>query len=161
MTLMARTETEDDLLIATFHLGAGVFGLDTGAIQEVVMTGEITPVRHAPPYVAGIRNLRGRIITVIDLCRRLDLGAATLGRESRILVAEWKGEPIGLLVDRVADALALEPEALETAPPNLHGVQMQKMRGVFRCGERLAALLDLDAVLATADLHTTGEERRG
>ena len=69
------------------------------------MVGELTPVRHAPDYVAGIRNLRGRIITVIDLCVRLGLGAVEIGPESRILIADWKGEPVGLLVDRVADAI--------------------------------------------------------
>jgi purine-binding chemotaxis protein CheW len=117
----------------------------------VVMVGEITPVHHAADYVAGIRNLRGRIITVIDLCVRLSLGAVENGPENRILIADWKGEPVGLLVDRVADAVALEAGNLESAPPNLHGLQMQKLRGVFRSGERLVALLDLAAVLGADD----------
>jgi purine-binding chemotaxis protein CheW len=101
--------------------------------------------------VAGIRNLRGKIITVIDLCVRLGLGYVEIGPESRILIADWKGEPVGLLVDRVDDAIALEADGLEPAPPNLHGLQMQKVRGVFRSGERLAALLDLAAVLGADD----------
>jgi len=114
--------------------------------------------------VAGIRNLRGRIITVIDLCVRLGLDAIEIGLESRILIADWKGEPVGLLVNRVADAVALEADGLEPAPPNLHGVQMQKLLGVFRCGERLAALLDLTAVLNTDDRTGTpiaNENKRG
>jgi purine-binding chemotaxis protein CheW len=101
--------------------------------------------------VAGIRNLRGKIITVIDLCVRLGLGYVEIGAESRILIADWKGEPVGLLVDRVDDAIALEAGALEPAPPNLRGLQMQKVLGVFRSGERLAALLDLAAVLGDDD----------
>jgi purine-binding chemotaxis protein CheW len=149
-------EIEEDLLIATFYLGGddGFFAIDATLIQEVIMVGELTPVRHAPGYVAGIRNLRGRIITVIDLCVRLDIGAVKVGPDSRILIADWKGEPVGLLVDRVADAIAIEACALEPAPPNLHGIQMQKLLGVFRNGERLAALLDLAAVLG-------GEGRTG
>lgn len=115
------------------------------------MVGELTPVRDAPSYVAGIRNLRGRIITVIDLCVRLGLGCVDIGPESRILIADWKGESLGLLVDQVADAISVEAEKLEAAPPNLDGVQMQNLRGVFRSGERLAALLDLAAVLGTDD----------
>ena len=61
-------ETDKTLLVATFQLGSndGVFGIDATLIQEVVMVGELTLVRHAPDFVAGIRNLRGRIITVID-----------------------------------------------------------------------------------------------
>ena len=144
---------EEDLLTATFQLGGDdcVFGINAILIQEVVMVGELTPVRHAPEYVAGIRNLRGRIITVIDLSMRLGLGFVEIGPESRILIADWKGEPVGLLVDRVADAIEVGAGALEPAPPNLHGVQMQKLLGVFRSGERLAALLDLAAVLGADD----------
>jgi purine-binding chemotaxis protein CheW len=153
-TNISKPMVDEDLLIATFQLGDGIFGIDTTLIQEVTMVGELTPVRHAPDHVAGIRNLRGRIITVVDLCVRLGLGFVEVGPESRILIADWKGEPIGLLVDRVADAISVEAGNLEPAPPNLHGVQMQKLKGVFRSGERLAALLDLAAVLG-------GEDRAG
>ena len=139
----------EELLIATFQLGGqdGTFGIDATAIQEVVMVGELTPVRHALDYVIGIRNLRGRIITVIDLSVRLGLGYVPIGPQSRILIAGWKGESIGLLVSKVSDAIALEASAMEAPPQNLHGVQMQKLLGVFRTGHRLAGLLDLGAVL--------------
>jgi methyl-accepting chemotaxis protein len=163
---VSNPEIAEDLLVATFQLGSdgGVFGVDATLIQKVVMVGELTPVRHAQAYVAGIRNLRGRIITVIDLCVRLGLGAVEIGPESRILIADWKGEPVGLLVDRVEDAVAVEAGGLEPAPPNLHGVQMQKLLGVFPSGERLAALLDLAAVLDT-DERTgkamSNEDKRG
>src|SRR5208337_4889093 len=100
VTGISNPETAEDLLISTFQLGDddGVFGIDATLIEEVVMVGELTPVRHAPAYVAGIRNLRGRIITVIDLCVRLGLGAVKIGPECRILIADWRGEPVGLLV---------------------------------------------------------------
>jgi purine-binding chemotaxis protein CheW len=162
---VSNSEVGGELLTATFELGSeGLFGIDATLIQEVVMVGEITPVRHAADYVAGIRNLRGRIITVIDLCVRLGLGAVRIDPENRILIADWKGEPVGLLVDRVADAVTLEAGDLEPAPPNLHGVQMQKLRGVFRSGERLAALLDLAAVLGADERSgkpQSNEEKRG
>jgi purine-binding chemotaxis protein CheW len=148
----ANSKSEEELLVCTFVLGdGGMFGIDAPLIQEVVMKGEITPVRHAPDFVAGIRNLRGRIITVIDLCVRLGLGAVNAGPESRVLIAGWRGELVGLLVDRVADAVAIRQDDLERPPSNLQGVQMQKLRGVFRTGGRLAALLDLEAVLGGDD----------
>jgi purine-binding chemotaxis protein CheW len=165
-TSVTNAYVEEDLLTATFQLGEGqgVFGIDATLIQEVVMVGELTPVRHAQEYVAGIRNLRGRIITVIDLCVRLGLGNVELGPESRILIADWKGEPVGLLVDRVTDAVAVAAGEVEAAPPNLHGVQMQKLVGVFRSGDRLVALLDLASVLDTDDRAgkpQSNEEKRG
>lgn len=165
-SMVSNPETAVDLLIATFQLGGddGIFGVDASLVQEVVMVGELTPVRHSPDYVAGIRNLRGRIITVIDLCVRLGLGSVEIGPESRILIADWKGEPVGLLVDRVADAITLGAGELDSAPPNLHGVQMQKLLGVFRTGERLAALLDLAVVLGSDERianQASNQEMRG
>lgn len=152
-TEVSAMKTEEDLLVATFRLGGGAFGIDTALIQEVVMTGDLTPVRHAPSYVAGIRNLRGRIITVIDLRVRLDLGCVECDPENRILIVDWKGEPVGVLVDEVADTVAVGADALQPVPPNLHGVQMQNLLGVFRSGERLVALLDPVPVLDPDD-HT-------
>jgi purine-binding chemotaxis protein CheW len=165
-TTIPNIVTDAELLIATFRLGGddGLFGIDATLVQEVVMVGELTPVRHAPAYVAGVRNLRGRIITVIDLCVRLGLGVVSIGPESRILIADWKGEPVGLLVDQVGDAIEIQAADLEPSPPNLHGVQMQKLLGVFRNGERLAALLDLAVVLGPDDRTgkpQSNEERRG
>jgi purine-binding chemotaxis protein CheW len=150
-TSISKPKVEENLLIATFQLGDGTFGLDTALIQEVVMLGEVTPVHHAPNYVAGIRNLRGRIVTVIDLRIRLELPPIDVGPESRILIADWKGEPVGLLVDGVDDTVEVCGGDLLPPPSNLHGVQMQKLLGVFRSGERLAALLDPVAILDTND----------
>jgi purine-binding chemotaxis protein CheW len=147
----SKQNAADDLLVATFLLGEGTFGLDTALIQEVVMLGEVTPVHHAPTYVAGIRNLRGRIVTVIDLRMRLGLPQIDAGPESRILIADWKGEPVGLLVDGVDDTVEVGAGDLLPPPQNLHGVQMQKLLGVFRCGEHLAALLDPVAILDPND----------
>jgi len=148
----ANSETGEDLLVCTFLLGSdGIFGIEAPLIQEVVMKGEITPVRHAPAFVAGIRNLRGRIISVIDLSVRLGLGAVRPTPENRVLIADCKGEPVGLMVDSVADAIALNPGELERAPANVQGAQMQELRGVFRNGERLVALLDLATVLGSDD----------
>lgn len=148
----ADTKSDKEMLVCTFVLGnEGMFGIDATLIQEVATVGEITPVRHAPAFVTGIRNLRGRVITVIDLCVRLGLGSVQVSPESRVLIADWKGEPVGLLVDRVAEAVVLEPGGMERVPSNLQSVQMQKLQGVFRTGSRLAALLDLAEVLGGDD----------
>jgi purine-binding chemotaxis protein CheW len=137
----------DNLLVATFMLGESAFGVDTARVQEVVRMGDITPVHHAPNHVVGIRNLRGRIVTVLDLRARLQLGSAEVGPDSRILIVESQGDPVGLLVDRVADTIAVDPARLEPPPPNLHGVQGRHLRGVCHGGDRLVALLDPSAVI--------------
>jgi purine-binding chemotaxis protein CheW len=137
----------DGGLFATFLLGDAMFGVGAAQVQEVVRPGSITPVHHAPPFVLGIRNLRGKIVTVIDLAVRLDLGSVELGPEARVLIVDWQGEPVGLLVDAVADTIAIDPDRIEAPPANVHGVQARHLLGVHRGNERLAAVLDLGAVL--------------
>jgi purine-binding chemotaxis protein CheW len=148
------TITDESQLVATFLLGDAAFGIGTELVQEVVKVGDITPVHHAPPYIIGIRNLRGHIVTVIDLRIRLELGAITLGPESRIIIVDWKDEPIGLLVDSVADTMSIDKNDITPPPPNVHGIQGRNFVGVYRSRERIVALLDLGAVLkvdATAE----------
>jgi len=137
----------EGMLIATFIMGDASFGIDARQVQEVVRVGDITAVRHAPGRVVGIRNLRGKIVTVIDLQTQLELGCASAKADNRILIVDWQGEPVGLLVDSVADTISAEAKDLQPSPPNLHGVQARDMKGVLRSGERLVALLDLGAIL--------------
>ncbi len=138
---------DTSLLVISFNLGEAVFGIDARQIQEVSRVGAITRVHHAPTEVIGIRNLRGHIVTVIDLRTRLQLGRVVTTPASRVLIVEGLGEPIGLLVDRVADTLNIDPADLQPAPANVNGVQSRKLRGVCRNGRNLVALLDLAAVL--------------
>ena len=154
-------KTDESLLVATFELGEAAFGINTAQVQEVVRIGEITPVHHAPPYIVGIRNLRGHIVTVLDLRVRLELGAIEIGPETRILIVEWQGEPIGLLVDSVADTIGVSARDVTASPSNVHGAQGRNFSGVFRTGERLIALLDLAAVLQADDgtEHLSSKER--
>jgi len=135
------------LLVISFNLGAAVFGIDARQIQEVSRVGAITRVHHAPEDVIGIRNLRGHIITVIDLRTRLQLGRVETTPASRVLIVEGQGEPIGLLVDEVADTINVNPADLQPAPANVNGVQSRNLRGVCRHGRSLVALLDLATVL--------------
>lgn len=143
--------SDDSLLVVTFELGGALFGINARHVQEVVKVGDITPVHDAPPYVVGIRNLRGRIVTVIDLACRLEMGCVDRGHESRVMIVDLQSEPIGLLVDSVADTIATSEEEVAPAPPSLHGIQARDLIGVCRSGERLVALLDAAAALQVDD----------
>ena len=147
---MAEQETgrvDDTLLVATFLLGKAAFGIGAAQVQEVVKVGDITPVHHAPSHVVGIRNLRGRIVTVIDLKVRLEMGSVDGSADNRVLIVDWLGEPIGLLVDSVSDTISVNPKEIGPPPPNVHGIQSRNLRGVCRSAERLVALLDPGTVL--------------
>jgi purine-binding chemotaxis protein CheW len=142
---------EEALLVSVFRLGDAMFGIPAAEIQEVVQMGSVTPVHHAPVCIVGIRNLRGRIVTVLDLCMRLNLGEAMRGPESRILMVDSEGELVGLLVDRVDDTIFLQPEEMSPTPSNVGAVSEGALRGVYRSQAGLVTLLDHRPILKTSD----------
>ena len=145
---------EEALLVSVFHLGDAMFAIPAAQIQEVVQMGSVTPVHHAPACIVGIRNLRGRIVTVMDLGTRLELGEAERNHESRILIVDCEGELVGLLVDRVDDTIFLQRENLSPPPPNLGALQANALRGVYRCPNGLVTLLDHNNILKPGEKNT-------
>jgi purine-binding chemotaxis protein CheW len=123
-------------------------GVDTEPVQEIVKVGHITPVHHAPDYVVGIMNLRGRVVTVIDLGMKLDLGATPVTPDSRILIIAWQGEALGLLIDNVLGVVPVDRAEMKPPPENVRGVQGDMVEGVCQVDGRLMAMLDLPSVLA-------------
>ena len=152
--MASETSSEEALLVSVFRLGDAMFGIPAAQIQEVVQMGSVTPVHHAPPFIIGIRNLRGRIVTVIDLRMRLELGEAERGGESRILIVDCEGELVGLLVDRVDDTIFLQKDDMSPAPANLGALQAAALRGVYRCPSGLVTLLDHNPILKPSERAT-------
>ncbi len=148
---MQPDEEDEELLIAAFMLGDATFGVNARLVQEVVRVGEITCVHHAQAEVVGIRNLRGRIVTVVDLAVRLALGCATLGPDARLLIMEWQGEPIGFLVDVVTDAIAVIEDRIAPPPASIDPALRRNLRGIWREGDRLIALLNPPALFQWDD----------
>jgi len=137
----------EEALVSSFYVNDALFGFDTTRVQEVVRIGTVTPVHDAPPFVRGVMNLRGRIVTVVDLAAKLALGTTEFTDESRIYIVEWKQEHLGLVVDRTADVLPLDRESLKPPPENVRGVSARMIEGMSQVGSRLVAVLGLDAVL--------------
>lgn len=141
------THDQEQLLASVFRLGDAHFGIPAAQIQEVVQVGTLTPVHHAPPCVSGIRNLRGRIVTVIDLKKKLSLGAAEIGPATRIMIVDSDGELLGLLVEAVEDTIFLDPGAVAPAPPQIDGIYDAVVGGIYQFGNRLLALLNHEAII--------------
>lgn len=140
---------EAERLLATFQVGGAYYGLDTGRVQEVIMVGAHTRVHHAPEYVRGVINLRGKIVTVIDLRMKLCAVRSPITADSRILIVAWMGEQVGLLVESVEDVIPLDPERIEPKPSNVSASQERFLDSVYRvdAGERLIGILILDELL--------------
>jgi purine-binding chemotaxis protein CheW len=157
---MEHTEEEIDSFLATgFMLGTAAFGVDARLVMEVVKVGELTRVHDAPDGVVGIRNLRGRIVTVVDMATHLGLGSVSIGPETRLLIMEHQGEPYGFLVDEVTDAVALDEDAIGALPPGLSPPLRERARGVFRKEDRLMAILDPRALFQWASTCDAGIDK--
>jgi purine-binding chemotaxis protein CheW len=140
--------TDRQVLVISFVVSGSLFGMEASLVQEVVRLGAITPIHCAASCVVGVMNLRGHISTVIDLSARLDLGEVNIQGDRRIIIVEWLGEHIGLIVDSMEDVLTVDLDSIGPPPENVRSTQSHRMKGVFRSGDRIVAMLDLDKVLS-------------
>jgi purine-binding chemotaxis protein CheW len=138
-------------LISTFYLGETLWGINTLDTQEVIRVSEITRVHNADEYLVGIINLRGKIVTVIDLSKKLGLDPGSISNKSRISIAQWREEHIGLLIDSISDVIDIERNKLTSAPAAMHGTRGGYIDSVYQSGQQLIAILNLKAVLQIPD----------
>ena len=134
----------------TVMIGGQLFGLPISRVQDVFMPDRITRVPLSAPEIAGVLNLRGRIVTAIDMRRRLGLPPRTDDKPSMAVGIELKGESYGLLIDTVGEVMKLGEETREPNPVNLDGRLARVSGGVHRLDGQLMVILDVDHVLNTA-----------
>jgi len=109
--------------LATFYIRESVYGIDLLKIQEVNKFLALTPVPGASAYVRGILNLRGRIVTVIDLGYKLGLPETRVNRKGRNIIVRSAGEHIGLLVEQISEVVRVNVDEIEVPPANMNGIQ--------------------------------------
>ena len=131
----------------TAMVGGQLFGLPILRVQDVFAPERITRVPLASPEIAGVLNLRGRIVTLIDLRRRLGLARARTAAESMAIGVESRGESYGLLIDSVGEVLKLDEAGRETNPINLDPNLAEVSAGIYRLEGQLLVIVDVDRVL--------------
>ncbi|HMK71145.1 MAG TPA: chemotaxis protein CheW [Xanthobacteraceae bacterium] len=131
----------------TFTLAGQLFGLPIARVQDVFRPSRITRVPLAGAEVAGVLNLRGRIVTVIDMRQRLDVRQRQAGDAPMAIGIEAKGESFGLLIDAVGEVLKLSVTEREPNPINLDRKLAALSAGVYRLDGELLVVLDIDRVL--------------
>jgi purine-binding chemotaxis protein CheW len=131
----------------TVTIGEHLFGLPIFRVQDVFVPARLTRVPLAPPEVAGILNLRGRVVTAIDMRSRLALGARDKETAVMAIGIEHRTESYGLLVDSVGEVMALRNAACEPKPANLDPRLARVAAGIYRLDGQLMIVLDVDRVL--------------
>ena len=131
----------------TVMIGDQLFGISVPMVQDVFMPESVTPVPMAMPEVAGVLNMRGRIVTAIDMRKRLGLPARPDGQHCLAVGVEYRGESYGLVIDGVGEVVRVSDGALERNPSNLDPRWRSISMGVQQLSERLMVIIDVKKVL--------------
>jgi purine-binding chemotaxis protein CheW len=143
----------------TFFLDGHFFGTPVPQVQEVIQYQVMTRVPLAPSVVSGMINLRGQIVSAIDLRRRLGFPDRPDGQLPMNVVVRTNEGAVSVLVDEIGDVIEVEEETLESPPETLQGFARQVVRGVYKLSGRLLLALDIDRVVDLGDLAKAKEKR--
>ncbi len=144
---MQKKSTDGKIEIATFYVGEALCGIDILNIQEINKQTEVTEVPQSPEYVKGVLNLRGRIVTVIDLGEKIGLSSISMNKDNRNVIVDSHDEHIGLLVEKISDVMTADPSTIEPPPANIGGIQGKYFSGVFKTKNSLVGILDIETAL--------------
>jgi purine-binding chemotaxis protein CheW len=127
---------------ATFFVDGLFFGIDVLEVQEVLRYQEMTRVPLAPEVIEGLINLRGQIVTAIDMRRRLKLRPRTDGRTPMNTVVRTEEGAVSLLVDEIGDVISVDADTFERPPDNMNPEARELLQGVYKQKDRLLLILD-------------------
>jgi purine-binding chemotaxis protein CheW len=144
----ARATSKGETDYVTMYVGDMLLGIDIAVADEINRHVDVTPVPHAPKFVRGVLNLRGEVVTVVDLRMILGLPPTEGSSGARTVIVRSEGEQIGLRVDRVADVVRAKSDQIAAVPPNLNGVDGRFFKGVFQLASELLVVLDIQVALA-------------
>ena len=146
-----------DLHLVGFRIGRETFGVPIDMVHEIVRVPEITTVPEAPEYVEGVINLRGKIVSIVDLRKRFGEKQVTRNKKNRILVVEVDAKMVGLIVDAASEVLKMSHTNVD-APPNVFEEgELNYVTGVGKLSDRLIILIDLNKILQKGELRRLSE----
>jgi purine-binding chemotaxis protein CheW len=149
------TATTAQLLqLVSFSVAAEEYGLDSLRVQEIIRTQQLTRVPNLPDYVEGVINLRGKVIPVVALRRRLGLESVASDKNTRIVVVDVHGQTLGFIVDAVSEVLRISADAVEPTP-RIGNVEREYISGVGKLETRLLLMLDLERLLNEEEIGAT------
>lgn len=143
--------------LIVFNLGEEEFGVEIGAVREIIRTGTITPIPDSPEFIKGVINVRGEIVATIDLKARFFSRAKEDIESKHILITAQENNLFGLMVDEVTEVLRVPETGVKPAPELVAKVQEQYVSGIVTLENRLIILLDLAKVLSVEELARLAE----
>ena len=144
----------DILQLVTFNLANEEFGVDITRVQEINRMMDITKIPNAPEFIKGVVNLRGKIVPVVDLRKKLGFPEKEHDKSTRIMVVEVNGMVLGFIVDSVSEVLRIPESTIEPPPSLVGGVESDYLNGVGKLDDRLLLLINLEKVIKSDQLSS-------
>lgn len=142
-------EDSGEVQLVSFFVGEEEFGADILMVEEIIRPLPITRVPNAPHFVEGVITLRGRVIPIIDLRKRLNIGQTEVTRKTRIIIVDVDGKITGFIVDSVSQVLRIPKHTIEPAPEIVVAeIDSEYITGVSNLEDRLLILLDFRKILS-------------
>lgn len=148
----AHSFSSEVLQLVSFNVGAEEFAVDILNVQEINRMAHLTRVPNAPVYISGVINLRGKVIPIIDLRRRLGLGNTINDGSTRIVVIEIDEKVVGFIVDKVNEVIRINKDITEAPPTMVSGIDKDFITYIAKLEDRLLILLDLEKVIRKEDI---------
>lgn len=148
---MSDKTIQQELQIVIFGLGSEEYGVDISSLREIIRMVEITRIPKLPDFIEGVINLRGQTTTVIDLRKRFDMDP-TLDDSSRIIIADLKGESIGMIVDSVSEVKSISLDDIDSVPSIKDTRTQDYLKGICKLGDRIIIFLDHEKILNELEL---------
>lgn len=142
-----------DQQVVVFRLATERYGVDIGKVREIIRRQTVTHLPSVPDSVEGVLNLRGGVIPVVDLCKRLNLGVAEDTSAGRIIMLDIYGSDIGVFVDEVMEVLRLSPSSSSSTSSILSASDSTYVGGIAQLEDGLLILLELDEALSAESLR--------
>lgn len=132
-----------------FSVGKEEFGVDINLVREISKIQDMLKVPNTPPFIEGLLNLRGQVLTIFNLRKRLGMEDQAFDENSKIIIVWYNDIQIGFTVDKVSEIIKVEEANVEATPPSITGIDKRFLSGVIKSGEHLLLTLDLTKVLST------------
>jgi purine-binding chemotaxis protein CheW len=133
-----------------FKLGDLLCGIDVLEVQEIKKLTNITPVFKAPEYIRGVVNMRGQIVTLIDIKERFGMQKTESQKSFLSIIIPYQNELIGILVQNVEDIIRAQKSSIDPPPSNMNGPKRQFINGILKLDQSLVAIINKDSIMAMA-----------
>ena len=142
---------------AVFNISGEEFGIELGRIAEIIKFQKSTPLPKVPAFISGVVNIRGDVIPLVDLRKRLGVEPSHI--QGRIIITKIHEEKIGLLVDAVKEIVSIEKESIASTPSFFKGLKSEYIMGIGKVAERLIVILNLDNLLSSEEMILLEEHK--